>query len=258
MTDTSVTGFYDALADDYHLIHRDWDESIRLQGAALDRLIAARLGPGPHALYDCTCGIGTQALGLAALGHRVRASDISPGEVARLAREAKARDLAVSCGVADILELDAMAEGPFDVVLACDNSLAHMLDDDALDRAAANMAARTRPGGLVLASIRDYDALGETRPQFAPPSTMDTPDARRIMFQIWDWNDDGRSYEMTLFILHKTGDDWKLTHNATTLRALRRDEITATFGRAGLTGIEWHMPDDEGFYQPVVTARNPE
>jgi SAM-dependent methyltransferase len=258
MADKSVSGFYDALADDYHLIHTDWDESLRWQGTLLDRLISAKLGPGPHGIYDCTSGIGTQALGLAALGHRVHASDISPGEVARLKREAKARNLAVGSEVADILELEEMAEGPFDVVLACDNSLAHMLDDDALDRAVANMATRTRPGGLVLTSIRDYDALGETRPQFAPPSTLDIPNSRRIMLQFWDWRDEGRVYGMTLFILHRADGDWKMTHSETALRAVRRDELTAAFDRAGLESIEWHMPGDDGFYQPLITARKPE
>lgn len=32
MSETSVTRFYDELADGYHLIYSDWDASMRRQG----------------------------------------------------------------------------------------------------------------------------------------------------------------------------------------------------------------------------------
>ena len=66
----SVRAFYDELAESYHLIFADWQGSMRRQATALDRLIQEQLGPGPHAILDCACGIGTQAIGLALLGHR--------------------------------------------------------------------------------------------------------------------------------------------------------------------------------------------
>lgn len=42
-------------------------------------------------ILDCACGIGTQAIGLAALGYHMTASDISEGELAE-ARERAAKD----------------------------------------------------------------------------------------------------------------------------------------------------------------------
>lgn len=70
MSETSVAHFYDELADAYHLIHSDWDTSIRRQGSALDALI----GQDRVTILDCSCGIGTQAMGLALRGHRVTGS----------------------------------------------------------------------------------------------------------------------------------------------------------------------------------------
>ena len=62
-------GFYDELADAYHLVFEDWDAAMRRQG----RLLAALLPPPAAAepVLDCACGIGTQALGLAAPGYAV-------------------------------------------------------------------------------------------------------------------------------------------------------------------------------------------
>ena len=87
MPGTSVAHFYDELADDYHLIYADWEASIRRQGDALDALI----GQDRAVVLDCSCGIGTQAIGLALRGHRVTGTDLSPRAAARAAREATRR-----------------------------------------------------------------------------------------------------------------------------------------------------------------------
>ncbi|GGS94535.1 hypothetical protein GCM10010206_66490 [Streptomyces cinerochromogenes] len=79
--------FYAELADDYHLIYADRDASIRRQGDALD----APIGRDRVAVLDCSCGIGTQAIGLALRGHRVTGTDLSPRAAARAAREAARR-----------------------------------------------------------------------------------------------------------------------------------------------------------------------
>jgi len=258
MSRDDATDFYDGLAADYHLIHRDWDRSLESQGACLDRLIAAELGPGPHRLLDCSCGIGTQALGLAMRGHRVHATDISPASVARAEREAARRGLDLGFGVADMTALEAAAPAPFDAVVSCDNAFAHLLDDDALIAAARSMAAVARPGGLVLISLRDYDALITERPRFQPPGVVDAPSGERVTFQIWDWAEDGRRYSMRLFLLRAEGEGWVARHHRTRLRALTRAELGRALTAAGLDTPRWHMPEASGYYQPIVTARKPE
>ncbi|MDH3592967.1 MAG: SAM-dependent methyltransferase, partial [Planctomycetota bacterium] len=65
-----AAGFYDALAAHFHLIHADWDASVELQGEQLDGVIQ-EFAPGARTVLDCACGIGTQALGLAARGYAV-------------------------------------------------------------------------------------------------------------------------------------------------------------------------------------------
>src|SRR6478752_8340030 len=101
MPETSVAHFYDELADDYHLIYPDWNASIRRQGNALDALI----GQDRAAVLDCSCGIGTQAIGLAMRGHHVIGTDLSPRAAARAAREAARRSLSLRTAVADMRRL---------------------------------------------------------------------------------------------------------------------------------------------------------
>lgn len=252
-----VRDFYDQLAERYHLIFADWQRSMRRQAAALDRLIVSELGAGPHAILDSACGIGTQAIGLALLGHRVHATDLSPNAVARAEREAVAAGAELTFGVADLRELAARVEGEFDVVLACDNALPHLLTDDDLRRAVANMAAKLRPGGLFLASMRDYDRLVQERPSGEGPRVFDELDGRRITFQVWDWREDGASYRLSHFILRQQGEAWQTEQLSTDYRALLAADLVAALRHTGfpLAGIHWHEPEESGFFQPVVTAR---
>jgi len=116
------------------------------QGDALVGLIEAELAqsqPLDARILDAACGIGTQTLPLAARGFRLVACDLSPAAVARLQREANARRLLVDAAVADMRQVGSSIVGSFEVVLAFDNSVAHLLTDDDL-RAADPLLRSTR------------------------------------------------------------------------------------------------------------------
>jgi len=255
--DDTVRTFYDQFADTYHLIFLDWQASIARQAEVLDRLIHDALGPGPHTVLDCACGIGTQAIGLARLGHRVHGTDLSPVAVARAEQEATAAGASLTFGVADMRDLADQVPGIVEVVIACDNALPHLPTADDLRLATANMARKLRPGGLLLASIRDYDQLVQLRPTSEMPRVLDGPGGRRVTFQVWDWAPDGQRYRLHQFLLRPKEQGWQTDHFETEYRALLRGDLTAALQTAGLEQVRWFDPEESGYYQPVVTARAP-
>ena len=254
MTD-STRDFYEQLAGSYDLIYGDWRQAMRRQAETLDRLIQAELGPGPFRLLDCTCGIGTQAIGLAARGHTVHATDLSEAEVERAKQEAITQGVSMSFGVADIRALADQVTGTYEVVISADNALPHLLTDRDLAVAMQNVAWKLEPGGLFVASIRDYDQILTTRPRADQPRVFDSPAGRRIVFQVWDWADDGHSYLFHLFIIQQHDGHWQTSHFAATYRALRRVELTTILQRAGFSEVRWLMPAESGFYQPIILGR---
>ena len=74
--------FYDHLASQYDKLFLDWHDTVREQAVILDRIFRENGFDQSVRILDCACGIGTQAIGLAALGYPVTASDISEGELA--------------------------------------------------------------------------------------------------------------------------------------------------------------------------------
>lgn len=78
MEEHSAQDFYDDLAGEYDLIFSDWDGEVGRQGEALDALLGRELGPRGLSVLDCSCGIGTQAIGLALRGHLQAMLEVTP------------------------------------------------------------------------------------------------------------------------------------------------------------------------------------
>lgn len=249
----TVETFYDDLAEHYHLIFEDWDRSIQQQASILGPLVERYAGHAVLRILDCACGIGTQALGLAQVGHKIVASDLSRSSVARAQREARRLGVEIRFHVADMRDLTPVAGKDFDVVLAGDNALPHLLSNESLDQACQQMASKLRPEGILVATVRDYDHLIQTRPDMQSPSFFGESGRRRIVHQVWDW--DGAQYDVHLYISFEKSAGWTSKHYVARYRALSRVDLTGSLEKAGFTKVQWLEPDATSFYQPVVIAR---
>lgn len=251
----SAEDFYDALASEYHLMFQDWWEAAKAHGKIIGTLLLG-LGVRPGArLLDCTCGIGTQALPLALQGYRVLGSDISAAAIARAQREARKRDIQVDFVVCDVREVGQLVSSRVEAVLACDNSLAHLLTADDLLAALRSIRMCLGTGGLFLASIRDYDQLSRERPAGIVPVTYSSNGRRRIVGQAWEWTETGETILIRLFILLEDQGGWSCSMWTTRSRAWHRSDMETALFAAGFDGVAWHWPHDSGYYQPIITAR---
>jgi glycine/sarcosine N-methyltransferase len=249
MADT--VSFYDQLAPHYHLLYGDWEAAIAGQGAALARLLEGHgVRPGDPVL-DAACGIGTQTLGLAAHGYDVTASDLSPGAVARLQGELAARRLKAEARVDDLRSLRQAASGAFAAVLACDNSIPHLLTDEALRECFRNCLRCLRPGGLAAFSVRDYATTPRVSPDVRPYGIHQVDGGRFLAVQVWEW--DGDSYDLSMYLTREDSD------SRCTTEVLRSRYYAVTIARllalmqeAGFVATGRR---DDVLFQPVLTGQ---
>jgi glycine/sarcosine N-methyltransferase len=143
--------------------------------------------------------------------------------------------------------------GEYDLVVAFDNAIPHLLQDEDLALAAKNLYAKTKRGGMFIASIRDYDAILKDKPQATTPRVYDSGGEQRVVFQVWDW--EGNQYTLQHFIVRGKGKKWVTQYGETQYRALRREELTMFLQMVGFVDVRWHMPETSGYYQPIVTAK---
>ena len=246
-----IQTFYNNLAAEYDKLFLDWQASTHEQALILDRIFAGRGFDRTARVLDCACGIGTQAIGLAALGYTVTASDISDAELAEAAVRAEKNGVGIRFEHADFCALSDTFTEKFDIVIAMDNALPHMLTGEALETAVKSITGQIRPGGIFVASIRDYDALLADKPPYSPPYIHRTEKGQRVSFQTWEWN--GDSYLLTQYIIDDE-EELQVSRFVCEYRATRRAELSDLLLSSGCSEAVWKFPDETGFYQPVVVA----
>jgi SAM-dependent methyltransferase len=247
----SVEAFCDRLALIYHLIYPDWEASIRTQALALDSLIGEHWGEGKLRILDVACGIGTQTLGLAGLGHAVTASDLSPAAIERARVEAAKRGLAIDFSVADMRVLPARFREQFDLVIACDNAVPHLLSDGELLQAFEPMFVCTRPGGGCRLTVRDYDREERAGVQMKPSGARELGGKRDLIFQVWDF--DGPCYDLAMdFVEDQGGPSCSARDVRSRYYAVGTGTLLALLERAGFRDVQRL---DGRFYQPVLLGK---
>lgn len=244
------TDFYDRLAPFYHPIFGDWDASIARQAVILDRLIRDAWGPRVHTILDVSCGIGTQALGLAELGYDITASDLSTGAIERARREAEKRHLAIDFSVADMRQAHERHEGLFDVLITCDNSVPHLLRDADIREAFASFYRCVRPGGGCLITVRDYDREERSGTKVVPYGIRHVDERKYLVFQVWEY--EGMHYDLSMYLIEDTGRDEGVAQIfRTRYYAVRPQRLEELLRDVGFRDV--HRVVSE-FYQPVIVG----
>ncbi|MEK8030843.1 class I SAM-dependent methyltransferase [Ideonella sp. DXS29W] len=247
-----IASFYDELAPFYHLLYGDWEAALAHQGRALAGLLARHgVGPGAQVL-DAACGIGTQTLGLLTYGYRVTASDISPGAAGRLREELVHRRLQAEVRVDDLRTLALAGDASVDALIACDNSVPHLLTEDELLQAFRSAHRCLKPGGLVVLSVRDYAATPRQNPDVRPYGLRYENGQRFLATQVWEWDGD-HHYDLRIYLTRESADghcDTRVLSGR--YHAVTIDQLMTLLHVAGFTQMERH---DDVLFQPVLLAR---
>ena len=244
--------FYDNLASQYDKLFLDWQATTQEQAVILDRIFATNGFDKTANILDCACGIGTQAIGLASIGYNVTGSDISDEEIAEAKERAVKNNVSVRFEHADFCALSNTFAKQFDIVIAMDNALPHMLTGNDLESAIKSIVNQTRNGGMFVASIRDYDALLMDKPPYSPPYIHKTASGQRVSFQTWTW--EGDNYRLIPYIVDDE-DTLQVSKFECEYRATRREEMMKLLLENGCSNVVWMFPEETGFYQPIVIAK---
>ena len=247
-----IQTFYDSLASQYDKLFLDWKSTTRKQAEILDKIFKDNGFDKNAKILDCACGIGTQAIGLAEIGYDVTCSDISEGEIKEAKVRAKESNVKICFKQADFCALSKSFSEKFDIIIAMDNALPHMLTLSALESAVKSITNQIEKGGIFVASIRDYDALLIDKPPYSPPYIHKTEHGQRVSFQTWTWKDD--HYTLVQYIIDDER-DLKISKFQCEYRATKRQELTDLLLANDCKEVKWLFTDETEFYQPIVLAK---
>lgn len=149
---------YDELGEVYEWLITDAKLAPVDFAATFDDVLAP-LPDDAHVL-DCSCGTGQLAVGLAAQGLRVTATDASATMVRRTARLAEEHAASVRTARATWEELPRhLDDGAVDLVFCVGNSLHHAAGARGRSAALAAMARVLRPGGRLVLTSRTWERV---------------------------------------------------------------------------------------------------
>jgi SAM-dependent methyltransferase len=243
--------FYDRLAPYYHLIYPDWETSSKRQVEALDSVIREYFGDGARRVLDAACGIGTQSLGLAQRGYEVVASDISSAEIERAREEAVRRKVVIQFLTADMRQVHREVEGAFDILLACDNAVPHLLSDEDILEAFASFHKVLSPGGGAIISVRDYANMELGGVRINPRRVHREGEGKIILFDVWEF--EGGYYDVSIYMLFDdgSGDPEVKVFRGGRYYCVSIDRLERLFLEAGFSKA---FTLRNRFYQPLIVA----
>jgi SAM-dependent methyltransferase len=237
----SCTDFYEKLTPFYHLIYPDddgnWDNMMKRQSTTLAKFAEEYLGKGIETILDVSCGIGTQALGLAQLGYNITASDLTAASIERAKREAEKREVTIDFSIADMREAFSHHGCQFDLVISCDNSILHLLTDEDMLTAFRQFYQCTLPGGGCAISVRDYTHVERNGIQVKPYNIRVENGIRYLVFQVWEFQDS--IYDLTMYFVEDRGEKECTTYKMhSKVYAIEIPQIIALMERAGFVEIK--------------------
>lgn len=247
-----IQTFYNNLAPQYEKLFLDWQAATFEQAEILDVIFRNNGFDDTAHILDCACGIGTQAIGLARLGYHVTASDISDCEIAEAQKRALANNVNIHFSNADFRLLSKTFSKHFDIIIAMDNALPHMLSEYDLAKAVNSIANQMKDNGIFVGSIRDYDRLLTEKPLYSTPYIHKKGNGQCVSFQTWDWK--GDNYKLVQYIIDDN-ENLSLSKFECEYRATKREELTNLFRNNGCSDVAWLFPEETGFYQPIIIAK---
>lgn len=221
----------------------DWDNVIKKFGIAIEKAVSPHIDfDQTLKIHDCTSGIGTQAIAMAQMGHQVWASDCSPRMVEECERNAKARELEMSCFVHDLRrQANPAHHGRFDMVVSLNNSLAFVSNqsntNEELNRAMIELYKTLANDGLLVISLRPYDEYLRDKPKQPPGRrwTFREVEDKKVKFrQKYLWHPNKKHYFCFTHydFIESDGKRWDRTEMVK-VRAWKNQELVESLEAAG-------------------------
>lgn len=150
-------------------------------------------------------------------------------------------------------DLSAYHGAEFDVVIACDNAVPHLMSDVEIRGAFGEMLACARPGGGCIISVRDYAAMEREPVKIHPYGVRHEGGVRYVVLQVWEFH--GDLYDLHMYLVEdKGGEPCETRVMRSTYYAIGTDRLIDLMQEAGWTDVR---RIDGRFFQPLIIGTRP-
>jgi len=184
----------------------DWDARLSREMPFLLSLLGK---PESKRILDIACGSGRHSVALAAKGLQVIGLDMSRTMIQAANKHAEANKVKPTFIVADMIDVESMVEGYFDLIFCLGNSLALLHDVDSVRSLVKTIYRRLNDDGCFLAQILNFEEIHWTGFRNFPTKTGSLSDGTKVTFsRMFEHTDYPDSSTLIMSVFRKTNDDW--------------------------------------------------
>lgn len=258
-----MNGTFDAVADHYSAISKHYDDWFSMpwpqpairQGEALNSIIHQASLPARSRVLDLTCGIGTQAFGLALKGHDVTAVDISEGQLDEARRRAIHPDgtpASIKWVLGNAAHIADAVTGPFDLIISFGNSFPLLGDIETIKQSLSQCRDLLAPHGIILISMRDHAALRAQKPYVVGSGKLYDTSRPGVWIETAEWLPDGLRYKSNIVFITTAPVHEHCHYSFPPLAALTADEMLDLMRSCGFSDVTlWPQADNPAFSFPI-------
>lgn len=140
---------------------------------------------------------------------------------------------------------------PFDLIIACDNAIPHLLSDKEILQAFEQFYHCTTDEGGCIISVRDYAAMERNGKKLVPRHAHPTSEGHMIVFDLWEF--EGEYYDFTTYIVEDQGGESAHTHVIRGGRyyCVTIEKLETLLKQAGFAHVTTLR---ERYYQPLLVG----
>jgi glycine/sarcosine N-methyltransferase len=219
-------------------------------------IIDALQGIDGQAILDAACGSGGYTIALAREGYRVTGIDLDPGMIAYAREKSYELEIDVKFRVEDLRHISE-EDGQFSAVICIGNSLPHLLLDEDIQQALAELRRVLKPGGTLILQTVNYDWILRDRPDSLPQICNN--ELGVTFTRHYTYREDGLIDFRTCLTVG-SGENEQDYGGTIPLRPLTRNDLTQWLQKFGFHSLEFYSGFDRSphtvqSFHTVVTAK---
>ena len=222
----------------------DWKSRLSREMPFLLSLIENTKNPR---VLDVASGSGRHSIALAVHGAEVIGIDSSKSMVKAAENHAKEQGVNPKFFVADMVDIKATVEGPFDLIICLGNSLALVNDIDTLKQVVKDVFNLLKDGGSFVAQVLNFEEIHWTGFRNFPMKTGKLSNGEEITFaRLFEHSDYPFSSTLVMSAFRKQEGEWTSEVSTHKVLNLKHDKIKSILQNAGFSSIEIYSDYEKG------------
>lgn len=229
----------------------DWDARLNRE---IPFLVSLLKKPEKKRVLDVACGSGRHSVALAAQGAEVIGFDMSRTMIQAAQKLAEEKKVNPTFIVADMVDVESIIEGYFDLIFVLGNSLALLYDIDSVRSFVKTIYQRLNDGGHFSAQVLNFEEIHWTGFRNFPAKTGKLIDGTEVTFsRMFEHTDYPDSSTLIMSVFRKTNDDWVSEVSTQKVLNLNFGIMTNILSTTGFRDVEFFSDYNESPFEKKVS-----